>query len=200
MPQSNKLKANSSQLTAKPAFTLIELLIVVTIISILAVIGLANYRSVSRKARDDARRADIAAIQQALEQIYAEEGTYPWEMSCDTSLGQDSTSCTSGGGTNMDWQAGGVSNNLIILENQNYIDDLPLDPEHPDFFYYYNPLCSNSAQGEQSESLCGTTITCDVPNTTIDPNDLDSNNCCSYELGYWNETDGNFETICPHSN
>lgn len=48
-------------------FTLIELLVVISIIAILSVIGLVYYSGIQQKARDSTRKADIAAITNALE-------------------------------------------------------------------------------------------------------------------------------------
>ncbi|OGE25499.1 hypothetical protein A3C26_02200 [Candidatus Daviesbacteria bacterium RIFCSPHIGHO2_02_FULL_39_12] len=51
-------------------FTLIELMIVVTIIAILTVIGITVFTSVQKNARDARRKADINAIANAMEANY----------------------------------------------------------------------------------------------------------------------------------
>lgn len=48
-------------------FTLVELLVVVSIIAILSVIGVAVFTSVQKNARDARRKGDIEAIAKALE-------------------------------------------------------------------------------------------------------------------------------------
>jgi prepilin-type N-terminal cleavage/methylation domain-containing protein len=48
-------------------FTLIELMIVIAIIAILATLGVTNFSSALRRARDAKRQSDIVAIQKALE-------------------------------------------------------------------------------------------------------------------------------------
>lgn len=48
-------------------FTLVELLVVITIIAILSVVGLTIFSGVQRNARDTRRRSDIDAIAKALE-------------------------------------------------------------------------------------------------------------------------------------
>ncbi|MBI2017851.1 type II secretion system protein [Candidatus Daviesbacteria bacterium] len=48
-------------------FTLVELLVVITIIAILSVIGMAVFTNVQKNARDARRRSDIDAIANALE-------------------------------------------------------------------------------------------------------------------------------------
>lgn len=51
-------------------FTLVELLVVVTIIAVLAIIGLIIFTGVQRNVRDARRRADINAIAKAMEVNY----------------------------------------------------------------------------------------------------------------------------------
>lgn len=51
----------------KSGFTLVELLVVISIIAILSVIGMAIFTGVQKNARDAKRRADIDAIGNALE-------------------------------------------------------------------------------------------------------------------------------------
>lgn len=57
-------------------FTLIELLVVISIIAILSAVGLSTFTGAQKKARDARRRADIKAIQNALEQNYIVNNTY----------------------------------------------------------------------------------------------------------------------------
>lgn len=59
-------------------FTLIELMVVVTIIAILSVIGVVAYSNIQAQARDGRRRADIDAIATAMEaNRNPATGTYP---------------------------------------------------------------------------------------------------------------------------
>lgn len=51
-------------------FTLIELLITITIIAILAVVGVTVYSGIQKNARDARRRADIDSISKAIEVHY----------------------------------------------------------------------------------------------------------------------------------
>jgi len=61
----------------KIAFTLIELLVTISIIGILIAVGTVAYSSAQKKARDSRRRGDLKAIQNALEQYYADNTAYP---------------------------------------------------------------------------------------------------------------------------
>lgn len=58
-------------------FTLVELMVVVTIIAFLAIIGIASFTTVQKNARDGRRRADIQAIATALESNRTAAGKYP---------------------------------------------------------------------------------------------------------------------------
>lgn len=53
-------------------FTLVELLVVVSIIGILSVIGLAIFTGIQPRARDSRRQADLEAISKAMEVGYSE--------------------------------------------------------------------------------------------------------------------------------
>ncbi len=65
-------------LNAKKGFTLIELLIVIVIIGILAgiVVGIVG-TSANAKAKDAKLKANVHEVQNALEQYYIDNGSYP---------------------------------------------------------------------------------------------------------------------------
>lgn len=59
-------------------FTLIELMVVVTIIAFLSVIGIVAFSQAQKQARDGRRKADVNTIAQAMESNFvALSGTYP---------------------------------------------------------------------------------------------------------------------------
>ena len=62
------------------AFTLIELMVVISIIGILVAIGVVSYRKTYQLSRDSRRKADLAQIQQALETYRSENGSYPTSL------------------------------------------------------------------------------------------------------------------------
>lgn len=53
-------------------FTLLELLVVISIIGILLALGVVAYTTAQRKGRDAKRRADIKALQDGFEQYYSD--------------------------------------------------------------------------------------------------------------------------------
>jgi len=61
----------------KKGFTLIEMLIVITIIALLASMILVGMGGARAKARDSRRIADLHNVQNALELYYAKNGNYP---------------------------------------------------------------------------------------------------------------------------
>lgn len=61
----------------KKGFTLIELLIAVTIIAILTAVGMANFRTAAKKARDSRRMSELEQIRSALELYRSDAKTYP---------------------------------------------------------------------------------------------------------------------------
>lgn len=61
----------------KKGFTLIELIIVISIIALLSVIGISTYSSVQVDARNSKRKSDLKEIKSALELYRSEIGTYP---------------------------------------------------------------------------------------------------------------------------
>ncbi|HKC04344.1 MAG TPA: prepilin-type N-terminal cleavage/methylation domain-containing protein [Patescibacteria group bacterium] len=89
--------------------TLIELVIVVTIIAALAVIALAFYRNQSAKSLDAKRKADLARIQVAVEEYEKDHNCYP---------APQLLNCNPGTGL------------------QPYIDRIPCDPITKASYYY----------------------------------------------------------------
>lgn len=59
-------------------FTLVELLVVITIIAILSVVGITIFTGVQKNARDSRRKADLDSISKALETNYNGSSTTPY--------------------------------------------------------------------------------------------------------------------------
>ena len=58
-------------------FTLIEVLVSATIISVLVAIGVVSFQSVNKRSRNTKRKADIEQVRSALEMYRADMGYYP---------------------------------------------------------------------------------------------------------------------------
>lgn len=61
-------------------FTLVELLIVVSIITVLSIAGVTIYSSVLNNGRDQVRQRDLSAIRQALELYRGDQKYYPTSL------------------------------------------------------------------------------------------------------------------------
>lgn len=59
------------------AFTIIELIAVITVIAILVAATIVSYNGIQGRSRDATRRSDVANIAKALEQYYSDNGSYP---------------------------------------------------------------------------------------------------------------------------
>jgi len=71
----------------KKAFSLIELIVVITIIMVVSMIGIVSYQGANYKARDGKRMSDLEKIRVALEMYRQEYGYYP--LSASSSLVSD---------------------------------------------------------------------------------------------------------------
>ncbi len=58
-------------------FTLIELLVVISLISILAAMGLVQYKNSIVKTQESVLKTDLFRVRDAIDQYYADKGKYP---------------------------------------------------------------------------------------------------------------------------
>src|SRR5207244_320883 len=62
---------------AAPGFTMIELAIVMSIIIILAAMGMAQYRNAHIRAQEAVLKEDLFQMRDAMDQYYADKGKWP---------------------------------------------------------------------------------------------------------------------------
>lgn len=62
-------------------FTLIELVVVMSLIILLATIGLTAYRSSVQRGKEAVLREDLFRMRDAIDQYYADKGKYPGDLS-----------------------------------------------------------------------------------------------------------------------
>jgi general secretion pathway protein G len=63
--------------TGSGGFTLVELLIVISLISILAAMGLVQYRNSVVSTKEAVLQTDLFRMRDAIDQYYADKGKYP---------------------------------------------------------------------------------------------------------------------------
>ena len=76
----NTEHGTTPQRSAQKGFTLIELIIVVTIIGILAGLAIVNVRFAQRKAREAALMDNLATMRKAIDNFYADKQRYPSDL------------------------------------------------------------------------------------------------------------------------
>lgn len=94
---------------AQSGFTLIEILITLTVLVLLAVLFLIATRGQISKARDAKRKSDLNKIQKVVEDYYSDHGAYPDGLVC-----------------------GDTSGTPLAA----YIKEFPCDPINSDEYYY----------------------------------------------------------------
>lgn len=119
-------------------FTLIELLISISLIGVLATIGINGFQAISRGGRDALRKTELEKIRSAAEVYKSETNAYPAEVT----------------GCQADLSAA-------------YINPYPADPRSPAFVYCYHLLtpltyevCAHLENGDSATDYCGATYAC----------------------------------------
>lgn len=130
---------HSPRTSSRCAFTLIEILVVISIISVLSTVGLYSYQASLRSARDSRRLADVEILRSALELYRNTNNVYPATLD----IGCTSTT--------------GITDGTTV-----YLPKNPRDPKCPTTTYYYTQLSSGAdyTLGALFESTASTTSTC----------------------------------------
>src|SRR3989338_5224148 len=117
------------------AFTLIELLITISIIAVLTVIGFASFTTFLKNSRDAKRQSDLKFIQTALEQYFADQKYYPLTVNSSQSLSSPSG-------------------------NRTYLSTVPSDPSGGGYLYEGYKCDSTNEFCKSTKPLCTDITTC----------------------------------------
>lgn len=146
----NSFQISNLKLKINKGFTLIELLIVVSIIGILIGAVSVSWTNAQVKSRDGKRKADLKAVQQALETYFNVNGSYPSNINsngrirCNTvtdTKGTDDPGDDTFDQTILEWgQPFACDNNTITTDSKPvYLTQLPKDPTSQLQYYYFPP-------------------------------------------------------------
>ncbi|MBW7960442.1 hypothetical protein B6D29_04275 [Microgenomates bacterium UTCPR1] len=123
----------------KKSFTLIEILVVATIIGLLAAAAVVSYSQIMKQARDGVRKTDLEQIRAALEMYRSANDYYP----------SISISCN--------------SNTAISDGTSTYLSKIPTDPKCGIYSYFYSTTGTDYTLGaylEGSTSTCAVSVNC----------------------------------------
>lgn len=123
----------------KKSFTLLEILVVVTIIALMGTVGVNSYSTTSKNARDAKRKADLENVKVAIVTYYQVEKAYPSANA-----------------------AGWI--NPLVVGTRKYLENVPSDPISGYRYKYITNttpfrLCArleNSSSSDFDSTSCGT--------------------------------------------
>jgi len=120
----------------KNSFTLIEILVVATIIGLLSAGASISYSQFAKQSRDAKRKADLEQIRAALEMYYSNNDNFYPALTIN---------CSSTGG-------------ITDTGGNTYLSSIPKDPKCNIYTYYYSTTGSNYTLGaylETGGTSCG---------------------------------------------
>lgn len=116
--------------SVKPkGFTLVELLVVMSIIGVLASLAVGSFRNAQTRGRDATRKSDLKQIAHSLELFYADYGRYP--SATGTMIAGCPFDPTLQTGTACSWGSGSFSDGKTA-----YFKTLPNDPSSNQNYEY----------------------------------------------------------------
>jgi len=118
-------------------FTLIELVVVISILAILSGVLVPRVTNHLKSARDARRLADIKAVRAAIEQYHIEKGTYP-----------PANANSSYGG----WDVSNDGDFIRALRDNGYLDEDAVDPLNDATFHYRYYVYARGSYGCQGNS------------------------------------------------
>ena len=133
-------------------FTLVEVLVTATIISVLTAIGIVSYTNINKRSRDTKRKSDMEQIRSALEMYRSDNGGYP----------------NTGSGSWTD------ASNLSATLVSSYMAAIPSDPKSTTQVYRYQ--ATNLVSGNYYGYCVSSLIETENPTDTCTPDTVNSHN------------------------
>ena len=122
-------------------FTVVELIVVVVVIAVLTSITAIAYRSTQADSRDKKRIADVMILKSAIDEYYADKGSYP------------NPTCSGRGGTYECWS----NEAWQLLKDQGYLQKVPTtDLGTPNYVWLWSSNTSYGIYVPLEDSYCKT--------------------------------------------
>jgi type II secretion system protein G len=115
---------------SKRGFTLIELVVVISILAILSGVLVPRVTNHMKSARDARRLADIKTIRNAVEQYYMDKGEFP-KANANSSYGG--------------WDVSHDDDFVRVLMDSGYLEEMPQDPINDATYHYRYYLYNQGA-------------------------------------------------------
>jgi len=171
------------------AFTLVELLVVISIIGLLSTIAVASMNSARSRGRDARRAADVHQIMTAMQLYYQDNGTYPNPGTLGCASGAAQFYCLGLGDSGTCFPSGSY-HGCTALDNAMapYIGKIPVDPDRANVGYAGDAYMYNYSAGGWG-GLNGPVLHWGMESVT------NSSNCLGGIFGQWGAT-GRFHYYC----
>lgn len=133
-------------------YTLIELMVVMSIIALLSAISIFALQGARRSSRDTQRKGDLEAIRSALELYKSDCGVYPNDS------GGGDFNTLYGGDDVFDTDDGTCT---VTGNAREYLTNIPVDPQGVNAYYYHNTsnfeyvLCATLEEPPATPQNCG---------------------------------------------
>lgn len=129
-------------------FTVVELIVIIVVIAILVTVSAVAYRSTQADSRDQKRSADALMLKAAVDDYYADNGSYP----------MPSTQCPAPGDGVQCWR----NEVWQLLVDQGYLARIP-QPNTTAWLHTYNVNGGNSNYGWYRASATGASYAIYIP-------------------------------------
>jgi general secretion pathway protein G len=150
----------------KKGFTLVELLVTISIIGILSTLMIANFNSTRQRARDAQRKSDLRNIQTALRLYYNDCGEFPTDSS--NTIINGCGSCDTPAACIWDGKT------PFATDNQTYMNILPQDPQYDSVSYSYDRDATDGDKytlsaclENKSDDKCDPLVLCNAGNGCV---------------------------------
>jgi prepilin-type N-terminal cleavage/methylation domain-containing protein len=187
------MPSHKQYLFKRPGFTILELVVVMSIILLLTIITTISYSQIQKQSRDETRAADINQLSEALEKFYLTKGAYPAgcpDTSCSHTLFTNNTSSPPLTATTTSVQLASIlPNSTSDIHDPLFTDGMPLlnRTVAGNKYVYYGGGVNNTASSASTSSANTTFFPCSFSMT------LAPGQASGYIIGHYREADAEWK-------